>query len=202
MKRALLVSTGTVLGLYGTLSYVPSQAATNVDLAMGLGGPDLPSPTATDGTSASPTTSTTAEPSPTPSAASSTSAPQPSTSSTAGNTAKPKPKPTTAKPKPSASPSTGGVQDGDFTGTSERAGRYGVVQVQIRVTGGKLVDLGVLSYPDADPESRAISGHSIPLLRQEALTSQSAAISAISGASFTSMAFIKSLAAALAKAGL
>lgn len=211
MKRALMVSTSTLLGLYGTLSYAPSQADSNLDLALGMGAVGQPSSSASDGTSASATAAGAASATATATAASpaatkSSSKPKPAKTSRKPKPAKtsssPSASPTTPTPSDSGSASPAGPQDGDFTGTVERAGKYGVIEVQIRVVGGQLVDLGVLQYPSSDQESRDISGRSIPLLRAEALSAQSAGISAISGASFTSAAFIKSLTAALAKAGL
>lgn len=95
-----------------------------------------------------------------------------------------------------------GPTDGTFAGTVAAARSYGNVQVQITVAGGKLTDIQFLAYPDRDGESVQISNRALPQLRQEALNAQSASISNVSGASWTSRAFKNSLNAALSKAGL
>ena len=115
-------------------------------------------------------------------------------------TPKPAPKPTPA-PKPSPTP-TPSKPNGDFTGTSARAGFYGSVVVQIRVKDGVITDIAIPTYPAKDPRSVTLSSTALPTLRQEALAAQSASIATVSGASFTSKAFIASLQAAMTAAGL
>ena len=56
--------------------------------------------------------------------------------------------------------------------------------------------------PDADANSRQIAADAVPKLNQAAVTAQSAQIDAVSGASYTSEGYIKSLQSALDKAGL
>jgi uncharacterized protein with FMN-binding domain len=51
--------------------------------------------------------------------------------------------------------------------------------------------------PNADARSRAISAAAAPILRREAITAGSAAIDAVSGATYTSEAYARSLQAAL-----
>ena len=74
--------------------------------------------------------------------------------------------------------------------------------VQIRVKDGVITDLAIPTYPTKDPRSVTLSQTALPMLRQEALTAQSATIASVSGASFTSKAFIASLQSALTAAGL
>jgi uncharacterized protein with FMN-binding domain len=52
-----------------------------------------------------------------------------------------------------------------------------------------------------DPRSAGISSSAAPTLKQEALTRQSAAIDAVSGATFTSAGYARSLQSALDKLG-
>ena len=68
------------------------------------------------------------------------------------------------------------------------------------ILNGKINDIQFLKYPTKGGTSREISSFSLPKLKQEAITAQSANIDAVSGASYTSPAFIKSLSSALAKA--
>lgn len=78
---------------------------------------------------------------------------------------------------------------------------YGIVQVQVKVTGGKIVDVSTLSMPQ-DGHSRRINIVAVPQLRQEVLSAQSANIDTVSGATLTSQAYTQSLQAALDAAHL
>ncbi|WP_405596144.1 FMN-binding protein [Streptomyces sp. NBC_01410] len=80
--------------------------------------------------------------------------------------------------------------------------QYGPVQVRITVTGGKVTAADAVKTPDSDANSRRIAATAVPQLNQAALTAQSAQIDAVSGASYTSEGYIKSLQSALDKAGL
>jgi uncharacterized protein with FMN-binding domain len=73
---------------------------------------------------------------------------------------------------------------------------FGVVQVQVKISGRKIVDVSTLSQPQ-DGHSRRINSVAIPQLRQEVLDAQSANIDTISGATVTSEAYAQSLQAAL-----
>jgi uncharacterized protein with FMN-binding domain len=77
-----------------------------------------------------------------------------------------------------------------------------MVQVQIRVRNGVITQVAVPVYPTKDPRSVELSTTAIPTLCQEAVTAQSAAIANVSGATYTSRAFVTSLAAAIQAAGL
>ena len=100
---------------------------------------------------------------------------------------------------PTASPQT-------VTGTSAYAGGlmqtpYGDVQVQIVVGDGKITDVQALALPTGGHSGR-ISRFVEPILRSQALAAQSASIDGISGATFTSRAYARSLQSALDAAGL
>jgi uncharacterized protein with FMN-binding domain len=95
-----------------------------------------------------------------------------------------------------------------FTGAAYSAEHYGSLQVVITVrktTSGKKVTrkitaISVPVYPDSSGRSSYISENAIPILRSEALRAQSARISLISGATYTSEAFAGSLQSAILKA--
>jgi uncharacterized protein with FMN-binding domain len=78
--------------------------------------------------------------------------------------------------------------------------RWGPVQVQITVANGKLADITPLQLPTGGRSGR-ISQQAEPLLRSQALTAQSAAIDGVSGATYTSVAYERSLQAALDSLG-
>ena len=79
--------------------------------------------------------------------------------------------------------------------------RWGGVRVVIYVQGKRVVDVRA-AYPTERARSASINGHAIPILRSEVLKAQSARIHAVSGATNTSDAYDKSLAAALRTAGI
>jgi uncharacterized protein with FMN-binding domain len=97
---------------------------------------------------------------------------------------------------PSATP-TGLYQDGQYTGKSFPADRYGNVQIEAIITNGQLADFKILDYPYDRSTSRRISQIAIPYLMQEAVQAQNASIDLISGATYTSEAFIQSPQSAL-----
>lgn len=101
-----------------------------------------------------------------------------------------------------ASTGTGtSTASGTFTGTTAQT-RYGPVQVQITVAGGKITEVTALQLTNQDGRSVAISQQAAPVLRQEALQAQSAKIQAVSGATYTSDGYVTSLQSAIDQAGL
>jgi uncharacterized protein with FMN-binding domain len=112
--------------------------------------------------------------------------------------------PTTAAAAPSvaatATPSTG-TCDGQYSGDVVNT-RYGPVQVQVTISNGKIVDVTALQLPSNDPHSAQISQYVEPILRSSALQAQSAQVDLVSGATYTSQAYARSLQAALDQAGI
>lgn len=99
-----------------------------------------------------------------------------------------------------AAPAAGGAyKDGRYTGSVEDA-YYGNVQVQVTVAGGKVSKVDFLQYPNDRSTSRVINSQAIPYLQQEAVQAQSAQVDVVSGATYTSEAFIQSLGSALSQA--
>ena len=98
-----------------------------------------------------------------------------------------------------ASPAT----SAKFTGPTVPAHQWGTVTVNVtmKTTGAnhRFTDLGG-GYTFHTSRSQYIMSQSLPILRQEFLTAQSARIQNVSGATYTSQAFTKSLQAALLKA--
>jgi uncharacterized protein with FMN-binding domain len=92
------------------------------------------------------------------------------------------------------------------TGVEAQANQWGTVQVivtaKITTTGGKktvrYTDLGG-SYTYHTDRSQYIMSQSLPYLRQEFLSAQSANVQGVSGATYTSQAFEQSLQSALLK---
>jgi uncharacterized protein with FMN-binding domain len=78
---------------------------------------------------------------------------------------------------------------------------YGPVQVQVAEEGGKIIDVKALQMPTEHALSQEISTQVAPMLRSEVLQAQSAEISIVSGATYTSESYATSLQGALRQAG-
>ena len=97
-----------------------------------------------------------------------------------------------------AEESESGLKDGTYRGAGAK-NPYGTIQVSIKVTGGKIVAADA-SYPTAN-NSGTINPPAIAQLKEATLQAQSAEVDAVSGATFTSESYVKSLQAALDEAG-
>ena len=89
---------------------------------------------------------------------------------------------------------------GSATGTAIDT-QYGAAQVRVTVQNGKIVKLEALQLQGNDPRSVQISGSAAPVLQQEVLAKQTAAVDAVSGATFTSASYMQSVQSALDKLG-
>ncbi|NEC84821.1 FMN-binding protein [Streptomyces sp. SID12501] len=99
-----------------------------------------------------------------------------------------------------------GSSSGSATGTRTLTGdsvqtRYGPVQVRVTLTNGKLTDVTAVTYPQENPRDQQINSYAVPQLTREALTVQSADIDTVSGATYTSDGYRRSLQSALDSAG-
>ena len=90
---------------------------------------------------------------------------------------------------------------GNFAGSSVST-RYGSVQVQIVVVSSKITDVVALHLTDQGGRSVQLSNQAAPILRSEVLKAQSAKVNGVSGATYTSVAYLASLQAAIDKAGI
>jgi uncharacterized protein with FMN-binding domain len=117
-----------------------------------------------------------------------------STSSTSGSTSR-----STSGTTSGGTATTSALRDGTYDGADIQT-RYGDVQVELTVRGGAITKVTPLALPSGDGHSVRISEVVSPILRSEALTAQSAQIDLVSGATYTSTAFVESLQAALDQA--
>jgi uncharacterized protein with FMN-binding domain len=83
-----------------------------------------------------------------------------------------------------------------LTGDSVQT-RWGPVQVRITLKDGRLTDVTAVSYPQDNPRDQQINSYALPQLTREALTAQSADIDTVSGATYTSDGYRRSLQSAL-----
>jgi uncharacterized protein with FMN-binding domain len=102
-------------------------------------------------------------------------------------------------PAPTATPPAlagSSYKDGTYTGPTVNA-FYGVVQVQVVISNGRIKSVSFLNYPSDRRTSVRINSFAVPYLQSEAIQAQSANVDVISGATLTSEAFMISLQTAL-----
>lgn len=179
-KRGAIALLLTTLALALLLSFkTPAEVQLTVDGAA-LGGAASPAPGVADTPAATSAPVALATPAPT---------------ATADATDPP------AVSDPAATPATTAVpasayRDGTVDGPAVQI-RWGVVQVQVTISGGVIADVTALQLPTGDPHSSEISQRAAPLLRSAVLAAQGAEIDVLSGATYTSLAYARSLQAAL-----
>ena len=117
-------------------------------------------------------------------------------SSTSSNSATTDTSSQAAATAPVASGPADGTYDGSVVNT-----RFGTVQVQAVISGGKISDVIAVKLTDADRKSIQISQQVAPMVRSEVLTAQSAKVANISGGTYTTQAYLQSLQSALDAAG-
>ncbi len=115
------------------------------------------------------------------------------------------PTPTSIEPNPTQLPipvptptpePTGQYKNGSYTGNSINF-FYGTMQVRAIISGGKLTDVKFLKYPNDRPTSVEINTQAMPILKSEAIKSQTANVDIVSGATDSTIAFNESLGSAL-----
>lgn len=100
----------------------------------------------------------------------------------------------------SAAPAAGGSSvSGTFAGSTVST-RYGNVQVQLVVVSGKITDVVALHLTDQGGRSVQLSNQAAPILRSEVIAAQSAKVNSVSGATYTTDAYLISVQAAIDKA--
>ncbi|MEV1246691.1 FMN-binding protein [Nonomuraea sp. NPDC050022] len=104
---------------------------------------------------------------------------------------------TTQKSATSQKSAASRTVDGDAVDT-----RWGPVQVQISVAGGKISSVEVLQSPNGNRRDIEINNRALPILHDEAMSAQSAQIDSVSGATYTSDGYTQSLQSAIDRAGL
>ena len=103
--------------------------------------------------------------------------------------------PAAAPATTAAAPATTAAAPATVLGKPEDA-NYGMVQVKLTVSGGRITDVQAVRLPSGG-RSSSISAYAAPMLRSEVLAAQSAHIDTVSGASYTSEAYARSVQSAL-----
>jgi uncharacterized protein with FMN-binding domain len=101
------------------------------------------------------------------------------------------------RPSRSSKPAAGGPGH-SAAGATEQFG-YGKLAVDVTVSGSRVVNVTVPVLQVLDPTSQQISEQAIPMLRSQVLAADGARINGVSGATFTSQAYVNSVQAALDK---
>lgn len=106
--------------------------------------------------------------------------------------------PLTGSSGQSSTGSTGSSTSGTKTATGDSVDtRWGPVQVKITSSKGRITDITVVDAPANNPRDIEINDYALPVLKQEAMSAQSAKIDTVSGATYTSEGYIGSLQSAL-----
>lgn len=98
-----------------------------------------------------------------------------------------------------ASSAGSGASARTFTGAVASTD-FGPMQVRVTLAGMKITKVTVVQRTNDGAESDAIDANAIPTLTSETLAAQNAHIDAVSGATYTSSGYIKSLQSALDQA--
>jgi uncharacterized protein with FMN-binding domain len=107
----------------------------------------------------------------------------------------------TSTGKTATTPAGSGSGTRTVTGSAVNT-RYGPVQVELTITGSRIVSAGAIEYPTGNGRDRQINSYAVPQLNAEVLAAQSAGIDTVSGATFTSDGYLRSLQSALDAANL
>jgi uncharacterized protein with FMN-binding domain len=100
--------------------------------------------------------------------------------------------PTTTAPAPSNHSATG----------SDIRYRYGEIEIQVTASGSKITNVTILKDDATDGRSYQINSEAVPILQSETMSAQSSQIDGVSGATYTSQAYVQSLQAALDQLGI
>lgn len=77
--------------------------------------------------------------------------------------------------------------------------RYGAVQVKLTFTGNTITAVDTVQAPNGSGRDQEINQQALPILQQEVLSSQSAKIDTVSGATYTSEGYMQSVQSAIDK---
>lgn len=104
---------------------------------------------------------------------------------------------TTSSPSATSTPATAPASASTVVTGITVDTRYGPIQLQVTFSGTTITAITALQTPDQDGRSVSINEQAVPILTQEALTSQSASIDTVSGATYTSEGYMRSLQSAI-----
>jgi uncharacterized protein with FMN-binding domain len=108
-----------------------------------------------------------------------------------------------ATPSPAASSAGSGASGSNgaaitVTGAAEQT-RYGTVQVSVTYSGSRITSVQTLQAPTDTGRDQMLTNYAVPQLEQEVVSSQSARVDTISGATYTSEGYLASVQSAIDK---
>lgn len=107
---------------------------------------------------------------------------------------------TPTAPAPATPPvANGQYKDGTYTG-SPFSNRYDDIKVAVTISGGKITSISTPLLNGDSGRSQQINGYAVPQLTDQAIAAQSSHIDGVSGASYTTEAYVSSLQSALDQA--
>ena len=196
------MSVTTTAGLTAYFQHADTAGASNSTNALSGVAVASGTPAVSSATTVLTSAATTAAPSATAAKTAATAATTAATTGAAGTTG------TTGTTAPSAAATTSAatsaavasstaatLADGTYTGATAN-NRYGPVQVQITVAGGKITAAVAVQTP-TDRRSVSINDQATPMLASEVLSAQSANIDTVSGATYTTNSYKASLQSAI-----
>jgi uncharacterized protein with FMN-binding domain len=208
MKRALLITGGTIAGLGGVLAITPPQFGHTTSLSGGsLAGGSSMTTTSTTTTPAqsqapatTPATTAAATQAPATTPATTAATKKATKKATAKKTsAATTTKTTTTTATTTTTTSKAAAPSGTFAGSTAQT-QFGPVQVEITVANGKITSAKALQYPTNSFRDQQINSQAIPYLIQETVQANGSNIQGVGGASYTSQGWYDSLVSAIAKA--
>jgi uncharacterized protein with FMN-binding domain len=101
---------------------------------------------------------------------------------------------TTRPPTSGSGPPSGPAQR--VVGPSEQYG-FGALSIRATLKGSRILDVSLASLQTAESYSQMLAQAAIPVLKSEVLAAQSANVNGVSGATYTSQAYLLSLQGAL-----
>lgn len=201
MRRSPFVIAGTVAGVAGVLAFPTHRTrlvAPGSRLASGAPTTAGGSATTSPATSPSPSSST---PPTTVASPATTAAP-----TTGGGTTAPTSGGSVATTAPPATSAPATAPPTTASAVTHASGQpqqypYGVLSVTVTVKGKTITDIAIASISETDGRSVQIDQIAIPMLRQQVLAAQSTNINGVSGATYTSQAYVDSVQSALDSIG-
>jgi uncharacterized protein with FMN-binding domain len=99
---------------------------------------------------------------------------------------------------PTAAPTTSSTASKTVNGDAVQT-RYGDVQVAVSFSGTTITKINVLQAPQESGRDMEITSYSVPVLSREVISSQSANVDTVSGATYTSDGYLQSVQSAIDK---
>ena len=120
-----------------------------------------------------------------------------------GSTPATTPQPTGSAPESTSPGTTAPAATSSHSATgSDVQYRYGEIEIEVTASGSKITNVTILKDDATDGRSYQINSEAVPILQSETISAQSSQIDGVSGATYTSEAYVQSLQSALDQLGI